>query len=541
MSFSPTSRRTFLALASGALAAPLLAAEKGETRRRFVWEFSIGAEQAAALTPPGVVAGDGRMRLEIEHVEPAAQDILTPESWGVASLLTRTNAGDAEGWTPLAVYVSNERALRVARERDGLPASPGEVSLKVEAERLEVSVRAADQDIVTISANISADAAPEEPQAPWLVWSGRPALNWQEEGGPLTGAAIRSLHEVSKAAAGRVCSGVAASWEGAESLAARYEEDASKPGAPEASAIGMVEAAQAGPWAPLSYPSRPATPLAPARLDAPAFEALQSRKEIQLGPLEACELDIMISQEAHTAMLPPMCRSGGRPMLKLLGLRVHESQLSSDPFQEAWLFAFAIVAGRAGWFAVSHIADPQGDPAYGREAFGYPTKIGTADIVATPLNFDLTINRLGREVAYARGMFKGFATGTSLGQLPVLTLRAKPGGESAEILFQPWTFQGRRSRVDPATLEVAFPGKKAAGMEQLSDPWSELGPLRPLAVSALDGAAMQRGPAESLLEWTEFGEYYRERSDGVLPWEPRPASAPQPTFLVGGAASGPRS
>lgn len=542
MSFSPTSRRTFLALAGGALALPRMPAAASASGRRFAWEFSIAPDRAAALLPPGVEAADGgRLRLEIKRIEPTGQDILEPEAWGVARLLAASRAGDREGWTPLAVYASNERALRVARERDGLPATPATVTLKVEAGRLEASVRSAGEEIVAVSAAVGAEEADDSANVPLLVWSGRPALSWQGPGGALEGADIHSLDEQRNAASARNCSDVTSSWADAESVAAWYESTTAEPVAPQRTSIAAVEAANTGPWSPLSYPTRRVAPLTPARLGEKAFEALQTRKEIQLGPLEACELDIMIPQEAHEAMLPPMCRSGGRPMLKLLGLRVHESELSSEPFQEAWLFAFAIVAGRAGWFAVSHITEPQGDAFYGREAFGYPTKLGSPDIVATPLSFDLTINRLGREVAYARGMFKGFATGTSLGQMPVLTLRAKPGGEAAEILFQPWTFQGRRSRVDPATLEVAFPGEKAAGMEQLSDPWSELGPLRPLAVSALDGAAMQRGPAESLLEWAEFGEYYRERCDGVLPWEPRPAVAPQPTFLVGGAASGPRS
>src|SRR5690606_23230927 len=102
-----------------------------------------------------------------------------------------------------------------------------------------------------------------------------------------------------------------------------------------------------------------------------------------LGPMEICELDIMVAQEAHEAMLPPVLRSGGRPMLKIMGLRVHESMLSPEPFQEVWLFAFAIAGGRAGWYAVSHITDPQGDSSHGREAFGYPTKLGSPEIIAT--------------------------------------------------------------------------------------------------------------------------------------------------------------
>ncbi len=540
-------------MAAGLWTAPhLLAAGGGGRRRSIRWEFKLPTDKAAALLPSGLELGGERLlRLDVEAVEPASKNLLEPAAWAWARLMVEARVDEAAGWVPLRLYISNERELRVARERFGLPATPAEIVLNIEGERVNATVTVPGAEVLELSAAIGQafDEVGGE-TASLLVWSGLPALDWTSAGGALSGAEIRRVDlSHARPQGGSRLDSVESSWDaaGAVSVAASFYEatgDAPAEGVVH-DAVASITAEEAARWSPLSYPSGLKTaladPLSPARLSQAELKALQTRKEIQLGPLEACELDIMIPQEAHEAMLPPMCRSGGRPMLKLLGLRVHESELSSEPFQEAWLFAFAIVAGRAGWFAVSHITEPHGDAFYGREAFGYPTKLGSPDIVATPLSFDLTINRLGREVAYARGMFKGFATGTSLGQMPVLTLRAKPGGKSADILFQPWTFQGRRSRVDPATLEVAFPGEKAAGMEQLSDPWSELGPLRPLAVSALDGAAMQRGPAESLLEWAEFGEYYRERGDGVLPWEPRPAVAPQPTFLVGGAASGPRS
>jgi hypothetical protein len=541
MSISHPSRRLFLSLAAGAWASPsFLSANSTSTRRRFSATFSTSSDEAAQLLPTGLaVAAEARFRLDVEIVEPTQADILEPKPWEWACLSLAATAGDSEGWTPLRIYVSNERALRIFRERDGLPAMPAEVSLSVEGDRLQSSIRAAGEEPLEISATIEAESGRPSSLWPMLVWTGQPSADWQGPGGELNGASIAKLESVDEPIEGRTCSGIKSSWPLGEPASAWYG-DSGSPAAPQRTLLSSVAAAEAAPWSPLSYP-KGSNVLAPSRLEPDALTKLADRKEIQLGPLEACEIDLMVSQEAHEAMLPPMCRSGGRPMLKLLGLRVHRSELSPEPFQEVWLFAFAIVAGRAGWFAVSHITEPQGDAVHGREAFGYPTKLGSPDIVATPLDFQLTVNRLGREVAYARGMFKGFATGTSLGQLPMMSLRAKRGGESAEILFQPWTFQGRRSRVDPATLEVSFPGAKAKGMDLLSDPWSELNPLRPLAVSAMDGAAMQRGPAEVLLEWDDFGAFYRERCDGVLPWETEPAKLPQPSLLVSGPAAGPRT
>lgn len=545
----PVSRRAFLSIAAGAWAAPGLLGAMAGNRRRLSWEFLLPAQHAAALLPAGLeLSAKPLLRLDVESVSPVSKNLLEPEDWAWARLMIRARSNAVEGWTPLRLYISNERALRVAREAHGLPATPAQIEMSVEGESLRASITAAGSKVLQLSAIVGPELVESDGETlPLLVWTGRPALDWMSAGGALAGAEIHRVEARQAPGTVRGLDGVDSEWEGAESVTASYRERpaSAKESYSSVAAVAKISEADAAPWSPLSYPlgftQAPAGPLDPARLPPARMKALRQQKEIRLGPLEACELDVMIAQEAHEAMLPPMCRSGGRPMVKMLGLRVHESELSPEPFQEVWLFAFAIVAGRAGWFAVSHITEPQGDAFHGREAFGYPTKLGSPDIVATPLDFQITVNRLGREVAYGRGMFKGFATGTSLGQLPMMTLRAKRGGESAEILYQPWTFQGRRSRVDPATLEVSFPSAKANGMELLSDPWSELNPLRPLAVSAMDGAAMQRGPAETLLEWDGFAEYYRERCDGVLPWEPQPNELPQPTLLVGGTPSGPRS
>ena len=539
-----TSRRTWLAWTLGASVWPrfLQAAPSGR-RRRLSCDFRPDAEAAAALLPPGLQPVDEpRLRLELETVEPADKDLLEPESWGWARLLAAARSGEREGWVPVRVYVSNERRLRVARERFGLPAVWAEVELAVDGARVSGSIALGGRTLCGLTlGRDGATAAGAPDAAPSLVWTGAPASGWRRQGGRLAGARVAALAAEDPADAEReACRfvGVESSWALGAGIGGWYGEGAGStppsPGKPEE--LRQVSAAEAHGWSPLSYPPDAAgDPLKPLRLDEPARRALTAKKEIALRSMEAIELDLMISTETHEAMLPPMFRSGGRPMLKVLGLRVHESDLSPEPFQEAWLFAFAIAGGRAGWYAVSHIAEPQGDISYGREAFGYPSKLGVPDVVATPMELSLTIQRLRREVFHAEGMFTGFATGTSLGQLPVLTLRAGPGGESAEVLYQMWTFQGRRSRVDPATLRIAASDGAVEGLALKSDPWYELNPLRPISGSAMDGGKMQRNPAESLLVWPDFQQHYRERCDGVLPWEDRPATLRQPTFLTGGA------
>jgi hypothetical protein len=257
---------------------------------------------------------------------------------------------------------------------------------------------------------------------------------------------------------------------------------------------------------------------------------LEQRREILLDSLEVVEIDAMISTEAHEALVPPICRTAGRPMIKLLGLRVGASALSPVPFSELWLFAFTITANRMAWYAVSHIVGEGGDLTFGRDVFGYPSKSGESDILVTPVNFSLAARRMGREIVFADGSFHGFSTGTSLAQLPMVSLRAEPGGAGAELVYQMWTFQGRRNRVDPGGFQMGFPDGPAPGIELKPDPWYELGAVQPAGVSVMENAVMQRAPAEVVAELPGFEEFYRERCDGVLPWEPRPGKLQQPTL-----------
>ena len=272
------------------------------------------------------------------------------------------------------------------------------------------------------------------------------------------------------------------------------------------------------------------------RLSEDEIERYQQRREILLDPMEVVEIDAMISQEAHEALVPPVCRTAGRPMIKILGLRVGASALSPVPFSELWLFAFTITANRMAWYAVSHIVGPGGDLTFGRDVYGYPSKAGDPDIVVTPVDFSLSARRLGREIVYADGPFRGFSTGTSLAQLPMASLRAKPGGGGAELVYQMWTFQGRRNRVDPGNFQMGLPDGAAPGLDLKPDPWYELGAPQPAMLSVMENAVMQRAPGEVVGEVPNFEEFYRERCDGVLPWEARPAELKQPTLLARRAA-----
>src|SRR5690606_26240479 len=157
------------------------------------WEFTLADGDVAALVPVGLsAAGKATLRLEVEAVEPASKTILEPENWGWARLSVKTRTGDADAWTPLRVYVSNERELRVAREPFGLPAVPAEGWLSVDGGRVQASIAPHGAPKLEVSGVVGEKIQTQvEASAPLLVWTADPAADWTGEGGLVSGAAVR--------------------------------------------------------------------------------------------------------------------------------------------------------------------------------------------------------------------------------------------------------------------------------------------------------------------------------------------------------------
>jgi hypothetical protein len=141
----------------------------------------------------------------------------------------------------------------------------------------------------------------------------------------------------------------------------------------------------------------------------------------------------------------------------------------------------------------------------------------------------VSCRRNGRELVYADGAFDGFVTGTSLSQLSIVSLQARPGGDSARLVYQQWYYQGRRNRINPSSLALGF---AAPDDPDALDPWHELNPAQLNGAAVYDSAVMQRSPGEVLAEVEDFQPYYRERCDGILPWDPAPLGNVPPTLRV---------
>jgi hypothetical protein len=551
-------RREILKLGAYAVAAaglPSGAQDAGNTWR-LLFRYRTAPENLARIIPPALQPGEEPLvDIEIEWFEPKSPDILAPEPYGVVRVSTAVEREGQKGRLLIAAYASNDRARLVARERDGMPAKDAviEVQSALAPGPFTASLQRRGETLFSLTAGVISDEGSPAPAiAPYFAPVFALEPDWRKGVVRPDAAALWKV-EAPKTQFASEALGAEASFPFAspgdplaelpiEEKVGCWSLGGVESASTEPEKIADLDAAALAAWAPLRYdrPVERERVWMPAgwREETTAFRftddeiaRYQGREEILLDRLEIVEIDAMISQEAHEAMVPPFCRTAGRPMIKVLGLRVNAGALSPVPYSEAWLFAFTITANRMAWYAVSQIVGRGGDLTFGRDTFGYPSKAGEVDIVSTPVDFSMSVKRMGREVCFADGPFHGFSTGTSLAQLPMVSLRAKPGGQGAELVYQMWTFQGRRNRIDARSFQMGFPNEAAPGLSLKADPWYELGAVQPALLSVMENAVMQRAPAEVVGEAPAFEEYYRERCDGVLPWEARPAEPAKPTLL----------
>ncbi len=297
------------------------------------------------------------------------------------------------------------------------------------------------------------------------------------------------------------------------------------------------------PWALLNYERpvenrqsrRPNASRTAFKLTAAQIKKYKSRKEIDLAPMAMIDIRLAIDPAIHAEILPPPCRIAPRSLLRILGMRVEAGDVSPQPFQEVWLLASCRVGSQLLWYTLSHVATPDGDVLDGRETFGYPSVRGEVDVVVTPEHFSLHGRRLGREFVYAEGRLRGSAAGISLSRVATVGLRAQPFGRGrtrpAQLVSQPWYFQGRYLRIDPRSLVLELPSETAPGRLGRPTPWFEFRPFQIVSATAVEDAGMQRGPGRIVGAVDEFEPYYAERCDGVLPGRAVPDKV-EPTFRV---------
>lgn len=486
--------------------------------------------------------------------EPAAEphvqvDFAADASW--AKVLIAVRHGGRDGWFPVALWTSSDRVRLVAREGIGLGAVPAEITVSDGMAR----VSAAGETILELKTKqgggepLAADPRPLfylrfSADEDWTQGEPRGAAEILEYVWPAadktaldsTGSTLKWLRfSPSEPAAELPILEVLNAWsaESSGTLGAQQSEPTE---------VARARNESISPWMPLRYP-RPSFDLAIRRPDGwpdqttalrwteAESQLWQTRPEIRFDPVEIVEVTAVISPEIHAALLPPACLPGNSPLIKVLGIRF--GALAEQPVNELWLMAYCRIGRVSAWYTLSHIVGPGGDLVYGRETFGYPSKSGEPSVVVTPVNCSLTGYRQGREFFYADGAYGGFTTGTSLGRMNIVSLRVRPGQRLGELILQEWTYQGRRQQVTELSAAMGVSDAASSETDVRLDPWYELQPLQLASIGAFETGLMQRHPAEVVGVVEHPEPFYRERCDGILPWEPDPQKHPQPSLIMG--------
>lgn len=501
--------------------------------------FRTDPERLSRMLPPGFEADSE----PYVHVE-----IASDASW--AWVLIAVRYGMQLGWLPVALWTSSDRQRIVARERLGLGAMPAEITMQNSHGRVAI----AGEVVLEISIGQAAGEALAPDDRPLLGIRFSANEDWNQgnlsDAGevmvidwPTTdrtsveeaSASVKWMRKTpSEPAAELPILEIVSAWQSAlaESITARVFEPKK---------IATISGDDLSFWSPLRYPrpsidrviSRPIgwpDQTTALRWTEAESERWQARKETRFNPVEIIEVNAVISPEVHAELLPPPCVAGSRPLVKMMGLRIsHEGEL---PVNELWLMTYCRIGHISAWYTLAHVVGPGGDLVYGREAFGYPTKSGDPRVVVTPIDCSLTGSRLGREFFFADGAFGGFATGITLGRFNTLSLRVRPSQRTGELVLQPWTYQGRRQQVTPISASMDVPEGDSHETDVRLDPWYDLRPMQLASIAVLESGLMQRAPGQVVATVDQPEAFYRERCDGVLPWEPDPASPPQPSFTV---------
>jgi hypothetical protein len=525
------------------------------SRRQFL---GAGATATAAFSVRDVQAADARLSAvklcfaadakSLRKITPVPLDPSEParvvvefRKQSIGSSCYLSVAVDLEGEThllPVAVWNTNPYELRAAREFLGLPAFTG--SIKHSGGTF--GLHSAKAELFQVSLSTDAEFTPAPDRLPSLSYRYLLHPDWPD--GPLDPSAPVELWRLSDDSI--------TAWEAlpidAATITGSFLGMFSRLGVSEIVSVSVrrqpLEAAQPAPefvktvepraFASYAFRNYPAdslglVPTTSSKLSTQAepgqLEAYRGRKECAVEGVTIIEVEGTIDREKHAALLPPGCQAILRPSLRLLAVRGFE-----DPsLDEAWLLAFCLLDNRAVWYAVSHFKPTIAGSEFGREVFGYPTKSGQVDSFVTPVGFGATLRRHGRTLLHTEGSFEGFSTGTSLAQIEIATLRLRPEfhdtPRSGELLIQPWYYQGLRKRVAPRSLRFEFPVPPEGSAKTELDAWHEFGHARIATVSVIDSAAIQRMPAQAVAPVRDIDQYYRDRCDGALPWEPIPSLA----------------
>jgi acetoacetate decarboxylase len=281
-------------------------------------------------------------------------------------------------------------------------------------------------------------------------------------------------------------------------------------------------------WIPEGWPEKASA----VTLTDGEVERWRSRSSLDLDPADIADIQLAIDPAKHAATLPPPCRPGDEPIIRILAIRAEASDLTTRPFTELWLLSRCLLEGAPGWYALSHIISWDGDMLFGRETYGYPTKVGEPQMTVDPLQVSLLGRRFMRDFFHATIALPLDDPQPHEADLTVIGLRPSPKDVEPKVRYvtQPWRIEiadSRRAR--PEEVHLAFPTDPGPANIGTNEPWFDFadGTVVSAAtgrgvVRRLPGAVSPASVADLDLSW------FRERMDGMT------GRAPQSgTYLVG--------
>ena len=477
-------------------------------------------ESPPKLPPPLDLGPEARLELEFQGSGGAARCSL-----GLQVLLD-----GKPHLLPLAIWTEDPHAYWRMREALHLPALRGVVRRADDAWTLAVSGQE------EFSARIMPPAAEADSSAddrPWLSYRHQLSPGWAD--GPLGDQPVElwRLPAASSAAATHVTpaetSGKLGGWLarlGASGpISSQVVPD---PSERKQEFVRHVAASDFEPFALRNYPRGTlGLPAIDTQFSAGAdLEAYRSQSRVRLAGLLIVSVDCVANPHVVERLVPAPCVADPNALVRVMTIR----GLNDPSLDEAWLLARCGIDGQRAWYAISHLKGSLAGTEFGREVWGYPTQDGAAHALLGANRFTSSVMRGDQSLYRADGSYGGFSTGTSLNEMPVVTLRPQIGAGSqprrGELLLQPWYYQGLRKPLDRQSLYAAF---TAPPDKDASNPWNRMGPVDAYWADIYDDADLQRLPAALVGEVTDIAPYYRDRCDGQLPWEPLPADAQERT------------
>ncbi len=176
-------------------------------------------------------------------------------------------------------------------------------------------------------------------------------------------------------------------------------------------------------WVPEGWPERTSA----VTLTEAEIVRWRSRESLDLDPAYLVDIELEVSPAKHAATLPPPCEPGDAPRIRILAIRAEASDLTTRPFTELWLLSRCLLEGAPGWYALSHITSWEGDMLFGRETYGYPTKVGDPEVVVDPLHVSLLGRRFHRWRAVSGWRRRNRTTARSCRSRRVLVPPGRPG------------------------------------------------------------------------------------------------------------------